>query len=72
MERAGLTRDTLERDITREVVSLLKQHVGRGPVGTRVYVHDDVRDQVLNDAQTVRETFPDKKIDVSFWVRTGT
>lgn len=31
--------------------------------GGLVYVHDDVRDQVVNDAQVLRETFSDKKID---------
>ena len=31
--------------------------------GELVYVHDDVRDQVSDDAQNVRETLPDHKID---------
>jgi len=31
--------------------------------GELVYIHGDVRDQVLDDAQSVRETFPDQKID---------
>jgi DNA repair exonuclease SbcCD nuclease subunit len=31
--------------------------------GELVYIHDDVRDQVLDDAQIVRESLPDQKID---------
>ena len=31
--------------------------------GGLIYVHGDVRDQLLDDAQSVRESFPDQKID---------
>ena len=31
--------------------------------GELVYIHDDVRAQVVDDAQTVREILPDNKID---------
>jgi hypothetical protein len=31
--------------------------------GELVYIHDDVRDQVLDDVQIVRESLPDRKID---------
>jgi len=31
--------------------------------GELVYIHDDVREQLLNDAQSAREAFPDQKID---------
>lgn len=55
MERAGLTRDTLERDITREIVSLLKQHAGRGPVGARAYVHEDLIVLLMREAHTIAE-----------------
>jgi uncharacterized protein YbcI len=55
VERAGVTRDTLERDITREVVSLLKEHAGRGPVGARAYVNGDVIMLLMREAHTVAE-----------------
>jgi uncharacterized protein YbcI len=36
-------------------VTLLKQHAGRGPVGARAYVHEDVILLLMREAHTIAE-----------------
>jgi DNA repair exonuclease SbcCD nuclease subunit len=51
-----------KRTMSLRFIHLSDIHFGQER-GELVYIHDDVRDQVIDDAQTVRETFPDQRID---------
>ena len=45
----------LNREISRAMVALIKQYVGRGPTSARTYVHDDLVVCVFHDLMTQAE-----------------
>jgi uncharacterized protein YbcI len=45
----------LNREISRAMVALIKQYVGRGPTNARTYVHDDLVVCVFHDLMTQAE-----------------
>ena len=47
--------DSVSREISRAVVGVFKEHVGRGPTVAKTYVHDDLVVCVLNDTMTRAE-----------------
>ena len=46
---------SVRRAISRSVVSLLKEHLGRGPVRVKTYIHDDSVLVLMSDGHTVAE-----------------
>jgi uncharacterized protein YbcI len=55
------TERELTREISREMVSLLKKYVGRGPTYARAYIHDDLVVVLLHDTMTkAEETLKDE------------
>jgi uncharacterized protein YbcI len=51
----------LTREISREMVALLKRYVGRGPTYARAYIHDDLVVVLLHDTMTkAEETLKDE------------
>jgi uncharacterized protein YbcI len=54
--------DNLSRDVSRAMVKLLKDHIGRGPSYARAHIHDDLADEgeedlVRNIRQALNGTF---------------
>lgn len=45
----------LSREISREMVSLVKQYLGRGPTYARTYIHDDLVTVIFQDTMTIAE-----------------
>jgi uncharacterized protein YbcI len=53
--QADQTNNQARRVISRSVVSLLKEHVGRGPVKAKTYIHEDSVFVLMYDGHTVNE-----------------
>jgi uncharacterized protein YbcI len=49
------TEGELSREISREMVSLVKRYVGRGPTYARAYVHRELVTVILHDMMTTAE-----------------
>ena len=47
--------DSRSREISRAMVGLFKEHVGRGPTVAKTYIHDDLIVCVLHDTMTKAE-----------------
>lgn len=47
--------DSISREVSRAIVGLFKEHVGRGPTVAKTYIHDDLVVCVLNDTMTKAE-----------------
>jgi uncharacterized protein YbcI len=47
--------DNLSRDVSRAMVSLLKDHIGRGPAHARAHIHEDLIVVVLRGTMTKAE-----------------
>ena len=47
--------DSLSREISRAMVGVFKEHVGRGPTVAKTYIHDDLVVCVLHDTMTRAE-----------------
>jgi uncharacterized protein YbcI len=47
--------DSLSREISRAIVGLFKEYVGRGPTVAKTYIHDDLVVCVLHDTMTRAE-----------------
>lgn len=47
--------DSVSREISRAIVRVFKEHVGRGPTVAKTYIHDDLVVCVLNDTMTRAE-----------------
>jgi uncharacterized protein YbcI len=55
--QAGTRAGEVRRAISRTVVALLKEHLGRGPIKAKAYLHDDwVLVLMYNGHTTVEET----------------
>ena len=52
---SATTEGNLARDLSRAMVSLFKDYVGRGPTHARAYVHDDLVAVVLRDTMIKAE-----------------
>jgi uncharacterized protein YbcI len=60
MASGEATAADLNREISRAMVALIKQYVGRGPTSARTYVHDDLVVCVFHDLMTqVEKTLAD-------------
>jgi uncharacterized protein YbcI len=60
MASGEATSADLNREISRAMVALIKQYVGRGPTSARTYVHDDLVVCVFHDLMTqVEKTLAD-------------
>jgi uncharacterized protein YbcI len=49
------TERGLSREISREMVALIKRYVGRGPTYARAYIHDDLVVIAFHDTMTKAE-----------------
>jgi uncharacterized protein YbcI len=49
------TGESQARDISRAMVGLFKEHVGRGPTVAKTYIHDDLVICMLHDTMTKAE-----------------
>jgi uncharacterized protein YbcI len=49
------TEGELSREISREMVGLIKKYVGRGPTYARTYIHNDIVLTMLHDTMTTAE-----------------
>jgi len=49
------TQGNLSRDVSRAMVNLLKDHIGRGPAHARAYIHDDLLIVILRRTMTKAE-----------------
>jgi uncharacterized protein YbcI len=49
------TGESQGRDISRAMVGLFKEHVGRGPTVAKAYIHDDLVVCMLHDTMTKAE-----------------
>ena len=47
--------ESISREVSRAIVGLFKEHVGRGPTVAKTYIHDDLVVCVLNDTMTKAE-----------------
>jgi uncharacterized protein YbcI len=52
---SATTEGNLARDLSRAMVTLFKDYVGRGPTHARAYVHDDLVTVVLRDTMIKAE-----------------
>jgi uncharacterized protein YbcI len=55
IENASSTATELSRKISREIVALTKQRVGRGPTYARTYIHGNLVVTILGDTMTRAE-----------------
>jgi uncharacterized protein YbcI len=52
---SATTEGHLARDLSRAMVTLFKEYVGRGPTHARAYVHDDLVAVILRDTMIKAE-----------------